>query len=78
MEGAQRPVGRDNETKKTSARSARMRTRGQQNPLVFIIYLSIGYFVYVCVTIAERLGYSISFNNQTDQGDEMEVWRGRH
>jgi hypothetical protein len=31
--GAQRPVGRDNESKKTGARSARARTRGQ-NPLV--------------------------------------------
>jgi hypothetical protein len=31
--GAQRPVGRDKEPKKTGARSARARTRGQ-NPLV--------------------------------------------
>ncbi len=31
--GAQRPVGRSNEPKKTGARSARARTRGQ-NPLV--------------------------------------------
>jgi hypothetical protein len=31
--GAQRPVGRGNELKKTGARSARARTRGQ-NPLV--------------------------------------------
>ncbi len=31
--GAQRPVGRGNEPKKTDARSARARTRGQ-NPLV--------------------------------------------
>jgi hypothetical protein len=31
--GAQRPVGRGNEPKKTGARSARARTRGQ-NPLV--------------------------------------------
>jgi hypothetical protein len=33
MGGAQRPVGRGNEPKKTGARSARARTRGQ-NPLV--------------------------------------------
>ncbi len=32
--GAQRPVWRGNELKKTGARSARARTRGQ-NPLVF-------------------------------------------
>jgi hypothetical protein len=32
--GAQRPVGRGNEYKKTGARSARARTRGQ-NPLVY-------------------------------------------
>jgi hypothetical protein len=35
--GAQRPVGRGNESKKTGARSARARTRGQ-NPLVKYIY----------------------------------------
>jgi hypothetical protein len=34
--GAQRPVGRGNEPKKTGARSARARTRGQ-NPLVAYI-----------------------------------------
>ncbi len=34
--GAQRPVGRGNESKKTGARSARARTRGQ-NPLVVAI-----------------------------------------
>jgi hypothetical protein len=33
--GAQRPVGRGNEPKKTGARSARARTRGQ-NPLVLL------------------------------------------
>ena len=35
--GAQRPVLRSNELKKTGARSARARTRGQ-NPLVVIIF----------------------------------------
>ncbi len=35
MGGAQRPVGRGNEPKKTGARSARARTRGQ-NPLVLL------------------------------------------
>ncbi len=35
--GAQRPVGRGNEPKKTGARSARARTRGQ-NPLVIDNY----------------------------------------
>jgi hypothetical protein len=35
--GAQRPVGRGNESKKTGARSARARTRGQ-NPLVYFIF----------------------------------------
>jgi hypothetical protein len=35
--GAQRPVGRGNEPKKTGARSARARTRGQ-NPLVVNSY----------------------------------------
>ena len=34
--GAQRPVGRGNEPKKTGARSARARTRGK-NPLVIKI-----------------------------------------
>ncbi len=33
--GAQRPVGRGKEPKKTGARSARARTRGQ-NPLVYL------------------------------------------
>jgi hypothetical protein len=37
--GAQRPVGRGNELKKTGARSARARTRGQ-NPLVSSIDVS--------------------------------------
>ena len=37
-EGAQRPVGRGNEPKKTGARSARARTRGQ-NPLVNHIFI---------------------------------------
>ncbi len=41
--GAQRPVGRGNESKKTGARSARARTRGQ-NPLVF--YMSLWCAVY--------------------------------
>jgi len=36
--GAQRPVGRGNEPKKTGARSARARTRGQ-NPLVYHIFI---------------------------------------
>ncbi len=36
--GAQRPVFRGNELKKTGARSARARTRGQ-NPLVYDRYL---------------------------------------
>jgi len=39
--GAQRPVGRGNEPKKTGARSARARTRGQ-NPLVIDICLFVG------------------------------------
>jgi len=37
--GAQRPVRRGNATKKTGARSARARTRGQ-NPLVLYIHYS--------------------------------------
>ncbi len=45
--GAQRPVGRGKEPKKTGARSARARTRGQ-NPLVNII-VYLGYFVCLCV-----------------------------
>ncbi len=36
--GTQRPVGRGNEPKKTGARSARARTRGQ-NPLVYHIFI---------------------------------------
>jgi len=36
--GAQRPVLRGNELKKTGARSARARTRGQ-NPLVYHIFI---------------------------------------
>ncbi len=38
--GAQRPVLLGNELKKTGARSARARTRGQ-NPLVLYYYLSV-------------------------------------
>jgi hypothetical protein len=36
--GAQRPFGCGNETKKTGARSARARTRGQ-SPLVYHIFI---------------------------------------
>jgi hypothetical protein len=39
--GTQRPVWRVNEPKKTGARSARARTRGQ-NPLVYHIYIYLG------------------------------------
>ncbi len=72
--GAQRPVRRGNAPKKTGARSARARTRGQ-NPLVINIYL--GYFVCVCVCVCVTicvgtLCYSFSFSNQTDQGNETE------
>ena len=42
--GAQRPVGRGNEPKKTGARSARARTRGQ-NPLVRKIIEAVRLFV---------------------------------
>ncbi len=69
-EGVQRPVWRGNAPKKTGVRSARARTRGQ-NPLVINIYL--GYFV--CVSVCHNCGtlcYSLSFNNQTDQGGETE------
>jgi hypothetical protein len=41
--------------------------------LVFILYsIYLGYFV--CVSVCHNCGklcYSFSFNNQTDQGDEM-------
>ncbi len=40
--GAQRPVWRGNELKKTGARSARARTRGQ-NPLVLIYFVVASY-----------------------------------
>jgi hypothetical protein len=42
--GAQRPVFRGNELKKTVARSARARTRGQ-NPLVVIIAAFGDFFI---------------------------------
>jgi hypothetical protein len=65
--GAQRPVRRGNAPKKTGARSARARTRGQ-NPLV-LSYIYLGYFVCLCVTICcGTLSYSFSFGNQTEQG----------
>ncbi len=41
--GAQRPVLRSNELKKTGARSARARTRGQ-NPLVINILLNFSWW----------------------------------
>ena len=74
--GAQRPVLCVNDHKKTGARSARARTRGQ-NPLVYHIFiqgtLSVCVCVCVCVTICVgTLCYSFSFSNQTDQGNETE------
>ena len=42
--GAQRPVGRGNEPKKTGGRSARARTRGQ-NPLVLNYNLFMLYYL---------------------------------
>jgi hypothetical protein len=62
--GRAAPVGRGNEPKKTGARSARPRTRGQKPT-------SLGYFV--CVSVCHNCGtlsYSFSFSNQTDQGDQ--------
>ncbi len=63
--GAQRPVGRGNEPKKTGARSARARTRGQ-NPLVRNIfldendvrilpltYLSVKFINFLCSTVVK-------------------------
>ncbi len=38
-----------------------------------IIYLSRVLFLCVCVTIAERSGFSLCFSNQTYQGDETEA-----
>jgi len=70
--GAQRPVWGGNELKKTGARSARARTRGQ-NPLVNHIFTLGTLSVCVCVTVCVgTLCYSFSFSNQTDQGDERE------
>ncbi len=64
-------VWRVYEPKKTGARSARARTRGQNLLVYHIFYL--GYFV--CVSVIHNCGtlcYSFSFNNQTDQRDETE------
>jgi hypothetical protein len=54
--GAQRPVGRGNEPKKTGARSARARTRGQ-NPLVkqiceTFIKKTFSVSVLICLSLA--------------------------
>jgi hypothetical protein len=71
-EVAQFPVLCGNELKKTGARSARARTRGQ-NPLFYHIFISGTLSVCVCVTICcGTHSYSFSFSNQTDQGDETE------
>ncbi len=49
-----------------------------------LTYIYLRYFVCVCVCVCVcvticcgTLCYSFSFNNQADQGDETEVWRGR-
>jgi hypothetical protein len=56
--GAQRPIWLGNEPKKTGARSARARTRGQ-NPLVFQILLCTYFFFSLCILFCMR--YTVSF-----------------
>ena len=78
--GAQRPVRRGNEPKKTGARSAQARTRGQ-NPLVSYIHLGSSVCHPVCRPViflsschsCGTLSYSLCFNDQTDQGNETEI-----
>ncbi len=72
--GAQRPVLRGNELKKTGAR-----TRGQ-NPLVEYIHLGSSVCHPVCHPVVlsyschscGTLSYSLCFSDQTDQGNETE------
>ncbi len=51
-------------------------TKRNKHMLGWISYICLGYFVCVsvcvCVTIAERSGYSLCFSDQTDQGDKTE------
>ena len=80
--GAQRPFLCGNELKKTGARSARARTRGQ-NPLV-IIYLPrvlchipvvLSVILSSCHPVCRSggtLSYSLCFSNQIDQGGKTE------
>ncbi len=84
--GAERPVWRCIEPKKTGARSARAHTRGQ-NPLVIYIHLGSSVCHPVCRPVilsschpvilsschsCGTLKYSLCLSNQTDQGDERE------
>ncbi len=77
--GRAAPVWRLYEPKKTGARSARARTRGQIPTSLSYIYL--GYFVCVCVCVSQfvsersaiLLVLVIKLTNQT----RWRVWRGR-
>ncbi len=85
--GTQRPFLHVNQPKKTGARSARARTRGQ-NPLVYHIftlsYIYLGYFVClcvivcVCVTIAERTAILLVFIIKLTKEARWMDWRWRY
>jgi hypothetical protein len=81
--GAQRPVWRVNEPKKTGARSAGAHARPK--PTSFIIYSSrVLCLSYSCLSSCRpviflsschscgTLSYSLCFSDQTDQGNETE------
>jgi hypothetical protein len=81
--GAQRPVRRSNSTKKTGARSARARTRGQ-NPLVIIylsrvLCLSVCDCVCVCVSqfVSERSAILLILVIKLTMETRRRIWRGR-
>ncbi len=83
-EGAQRPALQVSELKKTGARSARARTRGQ-NPLLSYIYLrSSVCHIPVCHPVilsschsCGTLSYSLCLSNQTAKETKGRVSRGR-
>jgi hypothetical protein len=78
--GAQRPVWRGNEPKKTGARSARARTRGQKPTSLSYIHLGSSVCHPVCHPVilsyschsCGTLSYSLCFRNQANQGYENE------
>jgi hypothetical protein len=60
--GAQRPVGRGNAPKKTGARSARARTRGQ-NPLVYNIVTIKAGSTEISIATTTVMGTDIQYSH---------------